>query len=140
MVAALADHVGDWSRRLVKSKLKIGGKLEQHEFDLGIGNGTPLVAVQVLAFHNQSVRKDIDATAWLLADVQREMVDRKLRVAVISTSAEDQPEAAERANRIFGELEAETIPIADVGAWTIAVAQNAGLIEGVADGSSRRPR
>jgi hypothetical protein len=56
----------------VRTKVRVAGALEQHDFDIELANGQPIRLIQGLALEGVSKRdREIEALAWTIDDVQR---------------------------------------------------------------------
>lgn len=96
----------DKPRREVETRIEVAGRLTTHKVDIGILNGSPRIAAQAISFSrvtSQQVQRDVDATAWVLDDIQH--ADAHPYLAVIVTEpANETRQKFDDAVELFGKL------------------------------------
>lgn len=96
----------DKPRREVGTRIRIAGRLTEHEVDIGILNGTPLVAAQAISFlriTSQQVQRDVDATAWVLDDI-RQADDHPQLAVIVTEPGNETRQEFDDAIELFGKL------------------------------------
>ena len=123
--SALEDRSEALARELLHRKYPLQGELEPHKFDVVVANGRPFFAAQGLSFENpdNSLETQIDATAFAITDVRAKNPD--LPVAIVALPPKRKTKAFDRAQRIFGALDADLLGEDEVEDWA---EDKAGLI------------
>lgn len=97
----------------------IGGKLDEHHFDVSIENGRPYLAVHGLSFegpHSKELEKEVDATAWSIDDVK--MANKTLEIAVVVLPPKSsKSKTFLRAVRVFEGLKANVVEELEAESW-----------------------
>lgn len=112
--ARLPDKVKD----LIEKNSELTGHLESHRFDVVLGNGRPVAAVHALSFEagdSPALKREVDATAWLVEDVKRK--HRALPVGLFLLPPKKSSNLFDRARRLFPELKGEIIPENKMAQW-----------------------
>jgi hypothetical protein len=79
----MSSHPPKTLKQLVQLHRSLEGKLGEHQFDVVLGDGKPLAAVNALSFEvasKRALQMEVDATAWALDDVRH--LDDKIPLAV----------------------------------------------------------
>jgi hypothetical protein len=96
----------------VRTKVRIAGALEQHDFDIELLNGQPIRLIQGLALEGVSKRdREIEALAWTIDDVQ------KTSATPISVLSVGGGAAFNRARHIYEGLGAQVVGEPEFDAW-----------------------
>lgn len=96
----------------VRTKVRIDGALEQHDFDIELRNGQPIRLIQGLALEGVSKRdREIEALAWTIDDVQR------TSTTPISVLSVGNGAAFNRARHIYEGLGAQVVTEPEFDAW-----------------------
>ena len=122
--AAVKDQIGPGWLEYVRRNETLQGKFDQHVFDVSVSNGRPYFAAQGLSFElpdTKDLRRGIDATAWAIDDVRKELPDVPLSVIVISPVAPT--EIYQRAVHVFENLDAAVIREEEVDSWASRMAR-----------------
>jgi len=104
-------------KKLVRKNEEVRGDLDQHTFDVVLRNGKLLGAVQALSFEvDETTRlgREIDATAWMLADMSKQSVP--LGVFVLPPAGGS--DSYQRARRLFKKLGGELLTEKSIDRWT----------------------
>lgn len=97
----------------------IAGALTTHEFDVGIANGTPLLAIEALSFEGTGhhMKREVDATAWSLDDVGKTLP--RLDLAVVALPPKTARSTTyDEARKVFEGLHAEVVEEDEVDDWS----------------------
>ena len=97
----------------------VGGDLADHRFDVGLKNGKLCSVAQALSFeiNVQALRREIDATAWMLDDVGKKRPDLPLSVCVFRPKTQEQKKLYEEASGIFQGLNSEVVTESQFSTW-----------------------
>ena len=118
MDEALREAGGKRAQRLLKRSVDVQGRIEEHEFDLGLANGQLLLGVLGLSFESQSPHdslRNLHAAAWTFDDTKSANPD--LRLAVVMLPPKTRSNAYDRALQVFGALEVEPVPEDQLDEW-----------------------
>lgn len=102
---AMNDRFGKSGMSLLKQNYALTGKIEKHEFDLAIVNGTPYAGALALSFKvrdSLSMRKDVDAAAFAFDDVKKGA--KSISLALIVDPPKGSNVAYSRAKHVFKTL------------------------------------
>ncbi len=103
---------------LVKSHDWIQGRLDEHELDLVVRNGAPLLAAEGLSFEvpaSQDLWREMDALKWAIVDLREAKAVPK--IGVIALPPRGRNREYERARDIYEELGAEFVPEPGLDKW-----------------------
>jgi hypothetical protein len=109
------------AEKLLRSRHRVDGRREPHEWDVVVANGTPYFAADAISFEMARVgpmRRMIDATAYKLIDVRE--LNPTFPIAVLALPPRTGGRAAEqyeRAHRIFESVEARVLSENDFPGW-----------------------
>ena len=123
---ALEAIGGKEARTLLKRNRAVPGRIEEHKFDVAVGNGQPTVAADAFSFEGsdlENVAIDVRATAWAFEDVKRKTPDIDLAVVFLAPDPGN-PEVI-GASRIFDDLGADVVQEADIVDWAESIAEMA---------------
>jgi hypothetical protein len=115
---AVQEKLPDRVKDLVEKNSQLAGHLESHRFDVILGNGRPLAAVQALSFEggdSPSLQKEVDATAWIVEDVKRK--HKNLPVAVFLLPPRGTSKSYTRARKLFPQLKSDLVPEDQMEQW-----------------------
>lgn len=124
MEDALGEAGGKKAQKLFKRDVKVKGNIEEHEFDLGAGNGTVVLGVLGLSFESQSASdglRNLHAAAWTIDDTKT--ANPELPLAVVMLPPKTRSNAYDRALHVFDALEVEPVPEDQVDEWAPKAAQ-----------------
>lgn len=99
------------------------GQFDEHQFDVVVQNGQPLVAAEGLSFevpHSADLVRDVDAIAWALDDVHR--AKKGVRLAVIAIPPKGKSVEYDRAHKIYKGLKAQFVVESEVEDWAEEIA------------------
>jgi hypothetical protein len=104
---------------LLKMNEEIEGKLDSHNFDLVLANGKTYCGVQALSFEvlGDSLRREIDATAWALDDVKKADKHLQLGVFVIPPAKSEMKAEFAHASKLFKNLGADVLTESAMPGW-----------------------
>jgi hypothetical protein len=121
-------------RRAVGAKLKCGdlnryvltrhsveGRLDEHEVDVVLANGSVIAAVQAISFRiseNHRLEKEIDSIAWAFDDISKKTKKTKLGVFVIPPEDKDIRQYR-RARRLFPAMNVDFLEGIGIDKWAI---------------------
>jgi hypothetical protein len=115
---AVQERLPDQVKDLVGKNSELAGHLESHTFDVLLGNGKPLAAVQALSFEggdSHALQKEVDATAWIIEDVRRK--HKTLPVAVFLLPPKGASKSYMRARKLFPQLKSDLVPEDQMEQW-----------------------
>jgi hypothetical protein len=116
---AFLPVLGPDSNASISRNAVIPGKLDHHQFDVSIENGTPYLAAHGLSFegpHSKDLEKEIDATAWAIDDVKS--ADKSLDLAVLVLPPKSaKSKTFDRAVHVFEGLKAEVVEEPEAESW-----------------------
>jgi hypothetical protein len=115
---AVQEKLPDRVKDMVEKNSELSGHLESHRFDVILGNGKPLAAVQALSFEggdSPALQKEVDATAWIVEDVRRK--HRTLPVAVFLLPPKGESKSYMRARKLFPQLKSDLVPESQMEQW-----------------------
>lgn len=106
--------------RLVHRNVPIEGRLDHHEADVGIKNGTLLHGTWVLSFDigdSIKVEHDVKRTLWTVDDIRK--VNKKLPISVLMLLPKHHPndDVMHDAKRMFDSLGAEVVEEGSLMNW-----------------------
>jgi len=122
ILSVLQEVVGPDAQQLLKRNHPVRGKFAEYPFDVVGTNGAPFLAAQGLSFEisdTDSLRKDVESTAWWIDDVK--MWDSKFPLAVVVIPPTNKSETYVRARKIFKGLDAAVKTEAEIGRWANSV-------------------
>jgi hypothetical protein len=111
-------------KRVVKTRLIVRGRFEEHRFDIALGNGTPLHLVSTLSFEVPSkdeLQTEVDAFAWAVNDVR--LVEDDVPITVV-TIGERQRALLDRAEKMYGSLGARLVREPQIDDWARGVSSD----------------
>lgn len=106
------------ARAIVKRKSVLVGKISDHDFDVVIENGTPYLAAYALSFRVGeaiSLRKDVDAAAFAVADIRKR--SQKVELGVVAVPPSGSSDAYDRAKKTFSKLSIPIVTPSDTKKW-----------------------
>jgi hypothetical protein len=124
----------------IDSRTEMSGALARHEIDLAVRGDAVRVAAQGISFArpaSRRVKKDIDATAWLLEDVRGLPDPPRMAVVVVPPPGGNRNDY-QSAHHLFEELGAAVVTQNRVSGWAKQVAIGLGVRE--IEAPSDRPR
>jgi DUF3037 family protein len=124
MEDALIAKVGIRGTKLMQRTLSLDGLVDRHEFDVGVANGKPLLALNALSFEARDDKKlqtEVDAVAWAIDDVRK--VHRTLPIGVLLLPPKGRSGAYDRAKRTFSALRADALSDDTLAAWSVKQAK-----------------
>jgi hypothetical protein len=125
--AALKGAGGKHAEGLLKRRIKVQGKLDEHELDVGIANGRLLLGVLGLSFEagsSREVMKELSAVAWAIDDVHES--DPALDMAVVILPPKSRAgKTYDRAIHVIEGLNAQPVPEEEVHKWAPRAAEHA---------------
>jgi hypothetical protein len=105
---------------VLKKGYPIAGRVEIHQFDLGLANGRTYLGAQALSFEvpqDRTLERDLEATAWAIDDVRAKHKNLPLAVVVLPPHAPGKSKLFGRAQLLFGKLGAELVTEGQVPSW-----------------------
>jgi hypothetical protein len=123
---ALETLGGKEARGLLKRNKSIPGRIEEHKFDVAVGNGRPTFAADAFSFEGsdlEGVAIDVRAAAWGFEDVRKKSPDLDLAVVFLAPDLENNEVTS--ATRIFDDLGADVVLEADIPDWADSIAEMA---------------
>lgn len=96
----------------------VAGHHMSYEFDVSVGNGQPIFAMQGLSFEipeSRRLTKEISATAWLIEDVKRS--NSALPIGVMVLAPDHPTKVYDQARTTFAELSADVLNENEVSDW-----------------------
>lgn len=119
LLESLSRHGVADASNYVRTGVVLEGKVERHEYDIVVGNGTPALGAIAVSFQvkaSAELRRDVDAAAWLLDDVHTAHPDLDL-AAVLLPPQSGVSKEYERASRVFDAIGASVVPLDDADTW-----------------------
>jgi hypothetical protein len=104
--------------------LSLAGKVESHQFEIGIRNGTLRAAADALSFEgndDDTMTRDLKSTAWSFGDVHTLFPGLGLSVVILTKDRTSS--IFQRAANIFERLDAEIVTEDRVGEWADRLAE-----------------
>jgi hypothetical protein len=123
-VSAALRSKGIAPEDLVKRRKSLPGRIEDHVFDLVVGNGKPIFAAEGLSFEtadSEAIKGEIAALAWAVDDVKK--MDRNFPLSVIALPPKRENAALRRAQSLFEKLHASLVLEDDVQKWAELMVQ-----------------
>jgi hypothetical protein len=118
---SIRSILGKKSALKVKSNIGVTGSVVEHKFSVGIVNGVPRLAAQVIAFDDKNTQESrlnrIHSTAWTFSEILRQPADKRPKLAVIIDETSPSRPEFEEARQAFGRLQVEMVPEVDLKSW-----------------------
>jgi hypothetical protein len=117
--AAVMERFGRAGAQALVAKMSVlKGSLSEHEFDVVLKNGRPLLAANALSFlvpDTMTLRRDVDATAFAMEDVLRK--PSELRAGIVVVPPKRRTSYYENTRRMFEKLKVEVVEERKAPAW-----------------------
>lgn len=113
--------LGKKSTLKVKNNVSVSGSVVDHKFSVGIVNGVPRLAAQVIAFDDKNSLESrlnrIHSTAWTFHEILGQPSEKRPKLAVIIDEANPTLPEFKEARQAFDQINVEIITEADLKPW-----------------------
>jgi hypothetical protein len=118
---AIRSILGKKSSLKVKTNVAVSGSVVDHKFPVGIVNGIPRLAAQVIAFGDKNTPESrlnrIHSTAWIFHEILGQPPEKRPRLAVIIDEANPALPEFQEARQAFDQIHVEMITEAELKPW-----------------------
>lgn len=114
----LTERSIDLAHKYLKRHYDIIGKVDEHQFDVGVANGRVLFAAHGLSFEVQDTKeleREFESVVWAFDDVKNR--DPGMELAVVAFPPKGPSKVYDRAQRVFSRLNVPVLIEEEVDMW-----------------------